>query len=106
MLRRMPNVDSYVIGSEFRGFHVRFQDVARGGIRIIRSSHTQVYLNNASPLFDECYGLASTQHRKNKDIPEGGSKGVVLLNQACPSSATSCIREIRSPPTTIYRIDC
>jgi glutamate dehydrogenase len=26
-----------VVGAEFRGFHVRFRDVARGGIRIIRS---------------------------------------------------------------------
>lgn len=24
-------------GSEFRGFHVRFRDVARGGIRLVRS---------------------------------------------------------------------
>jgi glutamate dehydrogenase len=72
----------YVIGSEFRGFHVRFLDIARGGIRMIRSSHPQVYLNNVSSLFDECYSLASTQQRKNKDIPEGGSKGVFLLNQA------------------------
>ncbi|CCI46082.1 unnamed protein product [Albugo candida] len=72
----------YVIGSEFRGFHVRFSDIARGGIRMIRSSHAQVYLNNVSSLFDECYSLASTQQRKNKDIPEGGSKGVILLNQA------------------------
>jgi glutamate dehydrogenase len=28
------------------------------------------------------YNLASTQHKKNKDIPEGGSKGVILLNFA------------------------
>lgn len=71
-----------MIGSEFRGFHVRFLDIARGGIRMIRSSRAQVYLNNVSSLFDECYSLASTQQRKNKDIPEGGSKGVILLNQA------------------------
>ncbi|CAK5130100.1 unnamed protein product [Aphanomyces euteiches] len=72
----------FVIGSEFRGFHTRFLDIARGGIRMIRSSHAQVYLNNVSSCFDEGYGLASTQQRKNKDIPEGGSKGVILLNLA------------------------
>ncbi|TDH66376.1 hypothetical protein CCR75_005514 [Bremia lactucae] len=83
----------FVIGSEFRGFHVRFLDVARGGIRMIRSSHAQVYLNNASSLFDECYGLASTQHRKNKDIPEGGSKGVILLNQAHQNKADVAFRK-------------
>jgi hypothetical protein len=26
-----------VVGSEFRGFHIRFRDVARGGIRIVQS---------------------------------------------------------------------
>ena len=77
-----------VVGSEFRGFHVRFKDVARGGIRIIRSRNREQFsinqrnlcvglfyhaLNRAdtSPFryrFDENYGLASTQASKNKDI--------------------------------------
>ncbi|KAJ2616574.1 NAD-dependent glutamate dehydrogenase [Coemansia sp. RSA 1365] len=69
-----------VIGSEFRGFHVRFQDVARGGIRIVRSRNAEAFSINQRALFDENYSLASTQHRKNKDIPEGGSKGTILLN--------------------------
>lgn len=69
-----------VIGSEFRGFHVRFQDVARGGIRIVRSRNREAFSINQRTLFDENYSLASTQHRKNKDIPEGGSKGTILLN--------------------------
>jgi glutamate dehydrogenase len=29
---------------------------------------------------DENYGLAATQQKKNKDIPEGGSKGTILLD--------------------------
>ncbi|KAJ1961542.1 NAD-dependent glutamate dehydrogenase [Dipsacomyces acuminosporus] len=69
-----------VIGNEFRGFHVRFQDVARGGIRIVRSRNSEAFSINQRTLFDENYSLASTQHRKNKDIPEGGSKGTILLN--------------------------
>jgi glutamate dehydrogenase len=68
-----------VIGAEFRGFHVRFRNIARGGIRIVRSANLQVYLNNSDFIFDENYNLASTQQRKNKDIPEGGSKGTILL---------------------------
>jgi glutamate dehydrogenase len=68
-----------IIGREFRGFHIRFRDIARGGIRIVRSSHYQNYLNNSDFIFDENYGLASTQQRKNKDLPEGGSKGTILL---------------------------
>ncbi|KAI0901518.1 NAD-specific glutamate dehydrogenase [Annulohypoxylon nitens] len=69
-----------VISAEARGFHLRFKDVARGGIRIVKSRSKEAYSINARSLFDENYALASTQQRKNKDIPEGGSKGVVLLD--------------------------
>ncbi|KTW30955.1 glutamate dehydrogenase (NAD(+)) [Pneumocystis jirovecii RU7] len=69
-----------VIGSEFRGFHLRFRDVARGGIRIVKSRNKEAYSINARSLFDENYNLANTQQRKNKDIPEGGAKGVILLD--------------------------
>jgi glutamate dehydrogenase len=69
-----------VISSESRGFHLRFKDIARGGIRIVKSRSKEAYGINARNLFDENYGLASTQQRKNKDIPEGGSKGVILLD--------------------------
>lgn len=74
----------FVVGSEFRGFHIRFRDIARGGIRIVRSRSNDAYNVNVRNLFDENYNLASTQQRKNKDIPEGGSKGVILLD---PGSA-------------------
>jgi len=69
-----------VVGSEFRGFHLRFRDVARGGIRLIRSRNREAYSINMRSLFDENYNLANTQLRKNKDIPEGGSKGTILLD--------------------------
>ncbi len=68
-----------VIALEFRGFHIRFRDIARGGIRIVRSNNFQNYLNNSDFIFDENYNLALTQQKKNKDIPEGGSKGTILL---------------------------
>jgi glutamate dehydrogenase len=67
-----------VIGNEFRGFHVRFRDVARGGIRIVMSRNKENYSINQRMLFDENYALASTQSLKNKDIPEGGAKGTIL----------------------------
>ena len=70
----------FIVSSEFRGFHLRFRDIARGGIRIVKSRSSEVYAINARSLFDENYGLANTQQRKNKDIPEGGSKGVILLD--------------------------
>jgi len=69
-----------VVGAEFRGFHVRFDDVARGGIRMIKSRNKQLWQRNAEGLFDENYNLAYTQTLKNKDIPESGSKGTVFLN--------------------------
>ncbi|KAI9701823.1 MAG: NAD-dependent glutamate dehydrogenase [Candelina mexicana] len=69
-----------VISSEFRGFHLRFRDIARGGIRIVKSRNREAYSINARSMFDEAYNLANTQQRKNKDIPEGGSKGVILLD--------------------------
>ncbi|KAM3438770.1 hypothetical protein MY4824_003072 [Beauveria thailandica] len=69
-----------VIGAESRGFHLRFREISRGGIRIVKSRSKEAYGINVRNLFDENYGLASTQQRKNKDIPEGGSKGVILLD--------------------------
>ncbi|EEQ31789.1 NAD-dependent glutamate dehydrogenase [Microsporum canis] len=69
-----------IISSEFRGFHLRFRDIARGGIRIVKSRDNEAYAINARSLFDENYNLANTQQRKNKDIPEGGAKGVLLLD--------------------------
>lgn len=70
----------FIVGSDFRGFHIRFRDIARGGIRVVRSRSLDAYNVNVRNLFDENYNLASTQQRKNKDIPEGGSKGVILLD--------------------------
>lgn len=32
-----------VVGSDFRGFHLRFKDVARGGIRIVNSRNREAY---------------------------------------------------------------
>ncbi|KAI8397790.1 Glutamate/Leucine/Phenylalanine/Valine dehydrogenase [Nakaseomyces glabratus] len=70
----------FVVGNTFKGFHIRFKDVARGGIRIVCSRNQDIYDTNSKTVIDENYQLASTQQRKNKDIPEGGSKGVILLN--------------------------
>lgn len=70
----------FVLGNTFKGFHIRFRDIARGGIRIVCSKNQDVYDVNSRNVIDENYQLVSTQQRKNKDIPEGGSKGVILLN--------------------------
>ena len=41
----------------------------------IQNTHTE-----SARQFDEAYGLAYAQQLKNKDIPEGGSKAVVLVD--------------------------
>lgn len=82
-----------VVGQEFRGFHLRFRDISRGGIRIVKSRNRESYSINARSLFDENYNLANTQQRKNKDIPEGGSKGVILLNMEHQDKPTQAFQK-------------
>ena len=36
-----------VVGSDFRGFHIRFRDVARGGVRVVQSRGKEQYSINA-----------------------------------------------------------
>ena len=57
-----------VSGRDFLGFHVRFRDVARGGVRLVLSRDQAAYERNFATLFDEAYNLAFTQQMKNKDI--------------------------------------
>ena len=40
----------------------------------------------SSRHYDECFNLAHAQQLKNKDIPEGGSKGVVLIDATAPGA--------------------
>lgn len=61
-----------------RGFHIRFRDIARGGIRIVKSNDMNQEKNRHS-LFKENFNLAQTQKLKNKDIAENGSKGVINI---------------------------
>merc|ERR1712000_361984 len=39
-----------VMGAEFRGFHLRFRDISRGGIRIVKSRSKEAYGINARNL--------------------------------------------------------
>jgi len=67
-------------GRRFNAFHVRFQDIARGGMRLVTPPNPEQFALESSRQYDECYGLAFAQNLKNKDIPEGGSKAVALIN--------------------------
>lgn len=69
----------FLIGRDFRGFQVRYRDIARGGVRVVMPRTTADFDNALAGVFDEVNGLASAQQLKNKDIPEGGSKAVLVV---------------------------
>ena len=60
-------------------YHIGFSDIARGGWRTVITQGRDDYVTAANNLFRETYVLAHTQHLKNKDIYEGGSKLVAVL---------------------------
>jgi glutamate dehydrogenase len=62
------------------GYHIGFSDIARGGWRTIICANRDEYITNSNTLVREVYVLAHTQHFKNKDIYEGGSKMTVILD--------------------------
>jgi glutamate dehydrogenase len=62
------------------GYHIGFSDIARGGWRTVIARNGDDFVTNANNLFRENFVLAHTQHFKNKDIYEGGSKLVMLLD--------------------------
>ncbi|MCH9634137.1 MAG: hypothetical protein S4CHLAM7_08800 [Chlamydiae bacterium] len=81
----------YVKGLCFFGFHIRFKDLARGGLRTVVPKRLEYVQFDRNEVFMENYSLAFTQHKKNKDIPEGGSKAVIFLE---PSALLELEREM------------
>jgi len=71
---------TYFFGRNGLGYHIGFSDIARGGWRTLFTRTRDDYVTVANTLFRENYVLAHTQHLKNKDIYEGGSKMVVVIN--------------------------
>jgi glutamate dehydrogenase len=69
----------YCYGRNFNAYHVRFRDIARGGMRIVQTRNWEEFTLESERHFDEVYDLAYAQQLKNKDIPEGGAKAVVLV---------------------------
>lgn len=69
----------FIKGMHFLAFHIRFKDLSRGGLRTVFPEKKERMLAERNTVFNECYSLAYTQHKKNKDIPEGGSKAIIFL---------------------------
>lgn len=76
----LPYAIFFIKGMDFFGFHIRFKDLARGGLRTVYPGQQEQVDFERKNIFTECYHLALTQHMKNKDIPEGGAKGIIFLS--------------------------
>lgn len=75
----LPYAVFFMKGLYFIGFHIRFRDLSRGGLRTVFPEKMEQMVAERNNVFSECYNLAYTQNKKNKDIPEGGAKGVIFL---------------------------
>lgn len=85
--REAPFRVSFFFGRYGMGYHIGFSDIARGGWRTVVCTSADSYLTNVNTLFREVFTLAHTQHLKNKDIYEGGSKMTVVLDaEECASA--------------------
>lgn len=69
----------FIVGKDYRLFQMRWKDISRGGLRVVMPKTASDYDYALAGMFDEVYGLSHAQQLKNKDIPEGGSKAVLLL---------------------------
>ena len=79
VLSNRPYGVFFCTGRHFNGFHVRFSDIARGGLRLVLPPSLDAYQIESRRHFNECFSLAWAQQLKNKDIPEGGAKAVCLV---------------------------
>jgi glutamate dehydrogenase len=75
----LPYAIFFIKGWQFFAFHIRFKDLARGGLRTVLPENIELAATERNNVFSECYHLALTQQKKNKDIPEGGAKGLIFL---------------------------
>lgn len=75
----LPFAIFFIMGKSYIGFHIRFKDLARGGVRTILPMRPEQAAWERNNIFSECYNLAYTQQKKNKDIPEGGAKAVIFI---------------------------
>merc|ERR1719397_1618691 len=91
----MPFGVFFTHSRSLNGFQVRFRDIARGGLRMVPCNGFERFAQESMRHFDEVYGLAFAQQLKNKDIPEGGSKAVCMVNVSdrMPNSQDFLVRK-------------
>ena len=86
----LPYGTFFVFGRGFFGFHNRFKEIARGGLRVVKPANAAQHSRERERVFDEVYGLSWAQQQKNKDIPEGGAKAAILLESE--ADITRCVK--------------
>jgi len=59
------------------GSHARYENVARGGLRLMNSKDDNLLYE----VLPTCVDLAKTQHDKHSDIPEAGAKGAYIYKE-------------------------
>merc|ERR1719498_1522934 len=75
----IPYGTFFITGRRFVSFHVRNRDISRGGLRVVQPPTLEAHGVASAGAYDEAYALAYAQQLKNKDIPEGGSKAVCVV---------------------------
>ena len=103
----LPYAIFFIKGMHFFGFHIRFKDLARGGLRTVFPEYTERMVLERNVAFTECYNLAYTQQMKNKDIPEGGAKAIIFLKpyERLESEVTILKRELQASKLTPGEIE-
>lgn len=91
---RIPFRITFFSGRRGYGYHIGFSDIARGGWRTIVCKTADELAANTDSLFREVFVLAHTQHLKNKDIYEGGSKMTVIIDARDLDSTDAVARQI------------
>jgi hypothetical protein len=57
-LSNMPFGVFFLAGRHFEGYHVRFTDIARGGLRVVAPATAEAHVVESRRHFNECFSLA------------------------------------------------
>ena len=91
---QLPYGMIWLHGPHARGVHIRFRASARGGLRLLLPRSPAAWGKARDGILREVYDLAWAQQLKNKDIPEGGSKCIALVEAgADPDAAVKQITD-------------
>jgi glutamate dehydrogenase len=85
---------TFFFGRHGFGYHIGFSDIARGGWRTVLCRSGDECTSAGNTLFREVFVLAHTQHLKNKDIYEGGSKMTAICDVRDLTAAEDVTRRL------------